>query len=79
MSQWFESQRISGGQIVAAILLLQMVPGIIFEGFAILVPTVPLIQPVLETLGNDMIPFGVLIAIVPNLALYSPPVDINGF
>ncbi|MCY4462699.1 MAG: TRAP transporter large permease [Albidovulum sp.] len=79
VSQWVESQGFTGGQVVVAILLLYMVLGMFLEGFAILVLTIPLIQPVLESLGIDMIWFGVLIVIVLEMALISPPVGINVF
>jgi TRAP-type C4-dicarboxylate transport system permease large subunit len=53
--------------------------GTFLEGFAILVLSVPLVQPILETLGVDMIWFGVLMVIVLEMALISPPVGINVF
>ena len=79
MAQWVESQGFTGGQVVVAILLMYIVLGMFLEGFAILVLTIPLIQPVLESFGVDMIWFGVLIVIVLEMALISPPVGINVF
>ena len=55
-------------------------PGITFlEGFAILVLTLPLLQPVMETLGFNMVWFGVLMVIVLEMGLISPPVGVNVF
>lgn len=79
MSGWVEAQGFSGLQVVIAVLLMFIVLGTFLEGFAILVLAVPLVQPILETLGVDMIWFGVLMVIVLEMALISPPVGINVF
>ncbi|WP_282027031.1 TRAP transporter large permease [Limimaricola cinnabarinus] len=79
MSQWIEAQGFGAVQVVIAILLLFIVLGTFMEGFAILVLAVPLVQPLLETLGVDLIWFGVLMVIVLEMALISPPVGVNVF
>jgi tripartite ATP-independent transporter DctM subunit len=79
MTLWVEGQGFSGMQVVIAVLLMFIVLGTFLEGFAILVLTVPLIQPVLEPLGVDMIWFGVLMVIVLEMGLISPPVGVNVF
>ncbi|MFV2002801.1 MAG: TRAP transporter large permease [Paracoccaceae bacterium] len=79
MTQWVEVQGYSGMQVVIAVLIMFMVLGTFLEGFAMLVLTIPLVQPILESLGIDMIWFGVLIVIVLEMALISPPVGINVF
>lgn len=53
--------------------------GTFLEGFAILVLTLPLLQPVMETLGFNMVWFGVLMVVVLEMGLISPPVGINVF
>jgi tripartite ATP-independent transporter DctM subunit len=70
---------LSGLQVVLLILLLFIVLGTFLEGFAILVLTVPLAQPILQSFGIDMIWFGVLIVVVLEMALISPPVGLNVF
>jgi tripartite ATP-independent transporter DctM subunit len=79
MTMWVDAQGYSGMQVVIAILVLFMILGTFLEGFAILVLSVPLVQPILESLGIDMIWFGVLMVIVLEMALISPPVGINVF
>tara|TARA_R110002049_G_scaffold307945_3_gene510315 strand:- start:600 stop:902 length:303 start_codon:yes stop_codon:yes gene_type:complete len=49
------------------------------DGFAILVLTVPLVQPIIEPLGIDMVWFGVLMVIALEMGLISPPVGVNVF
>ena len=79
ITDWIEVQGFTGMQVVVAILVIFMILGTFLEGFAILVLAVPLVQPILESLGVDMIWFGVLMVIVLEMALISPPVGINVF
>ena len=79
MSEWVEAQGFGGMQIVLAFLAMFILLGTFMEGFAILVLTVPLIQPIIEPLGIDLIWFGVLTVIALEMGLISPPVGINVF
>ena len=49
------------------------------SNFAILVLALPLVQPIMESNGFDMVWFGVLMVIVLEMGLISPPVGINVF
>ena len=79
VSHWVTEQGLSGFQVALAVLAMFMALGTFLEGFAILVLTIPLVQPILESLGVDMIWFGVLIVITLEMGLISPPVGINVF
>ena len=79
MAGLVENTGLSAMQIVMIILLLFIVLGTFLEGFAILVLTVPLVQPVLEANGVNLVWFGVLMVIVLEMALISPPVGLNVF
>ncbi len=79
LSLWVEGLGLSGMQVVVAFLGIFIVLGMFMDGFAILVLTVPLIQPILEPLGINMIWFGVLMVIVLEMGLISPPVGVNVF
>lgn len=79
MSLWVQSQGFGAMTVVIAILLGFVVLGTFMEGFAILVLAVPLVQPILESVGVDLIWFGVLMVIVLEMALISPPVGVNVF
>ena len=64
---------------LAIILVFFVLLGTFLEGFAILVLALPLVQPVLEQLGFNMVWFGVLMVIVLEMGLISPPVGVNVF
>jgi tripartite ATP-independent transporter DctM subunit len=65
--------------ILAIILLGYVLLGTFLEGFAILVLTLPIVDPLIRTLGFDPIWFGVVMVIVLEMGLISPPVGVNVF
>ena len=79
LTNWVDAQGFTAMQVVIAILIAFIILGTFLEGFAILVLTIPLVQPILMALGVDLIWFGVLMVIVLEMALISPPVGINVF
>jgi tripartite ATP-independent transporter DctM subunit len=78
-SEWVGEQGFSGAQVVLLVLAMFIVLGTFLDGFAMLVLTVPLVQPILESLGIDMIWFGVMIVMTLEMGLISPPVGLNIF
>ena len=79
LTMWVEGQGFTAMQVVIAILAIFIIFGMFLDGFAILVLTVPLVQPILSSLGVDLIWFGVLMVIALEMGLISPPVGINVF
>jgi tripartite ATP-independent transporter DctM subunit len=65
--------------IITAMLCLYVILGMFLEGFAMLVLTLPIVYPVVTGLGYDPIWFGVVMVIVLEMGLISPPVGINVF
>ncbi len=65
--------------VLILVLAFFIVLGTFLEGFAILVLALPLVQPIMEAYGVDMVWFGVLMVIVLEMGLISPPVGINVF
>ncbi|MDE2652183.1 MAG: TRAP transporter large permease [Gemmatimonadota bacterium] len=79
LAAWIGEQGWSGPQVVAVVLAMFIVLGTILDAFAILVLTIPLVQPILTSLGVDMIWFGVMLVITLEMGLISPPVGLNTF
>lgn len=63
--------------IMALILLLLMALGCFMEGIAILVLSMPILYPLVTGLGFDGIWFGVIMVVMLNIGLVTPPVGIN--
>jgi TRAP-type C4-dicarboxylate transport system permease large subunit len=65
--------------VLAIILVAYIVLGMFLEGFAMMVLTIPIVFPILTGLGYDPIWFGIIMVIVLEMGLISPPVGINVF
>lgn len=65
--------------VLAIILAAYIVMGMFLEGFAMLVLTLPIVFPLIVELGFDPIWFGVVVVIILEMGLISPPVGINVF
>ncbi|GKY86632.1 TRAP transporter large permease [Sinisalibacter aestuarii] len=61
------------------ILLSYLVLGMFLDGLAMLVITVPIYFPVIMALGFDPIWFGVVVVIVVEMGMITPPVGLNVF
>jgi tripartite ATP-independent transporter DctM subunit len=79
LSAWVEAQGFTGMQVMIAFLIMFIILGMFLDGFAMLVLSVPVVQPILEPLGVDLILFGVLAVIALEMGLISPPVGVNVF
>lgn len=65
--------------ILGLILLAYIVLGMFMDGLSMLVVTIPIVYPVIVALGFDPIWFGVLVVIVIEMGLITPPVGLNVF
>jgi tripartite ATP-independent transporter DctM subunit len=65
--------------VFAAILILYILLGMFLDVFAAVVLTIPVIFPVVIGLGFDPIWFGVIIVLILEMGLITPPVGMNVF
>jgi C4-dicarboxylate transporter, DctM subunit len=65
--------------ILMGILFLYIVLGCVLVGLAMIILTIPVIYPVISALGYDPIWFGVVMVIVLEIGLITPPVGLNVF
>ncbi len=68
-----------GLAIIIAICLVYILLGCVFDGLALLFLTVPVFAPMVVTLGYDLIWFGIVVIIVSEIALITPPIGMNVF
>lgn len=64
---------------LAVILLSYLVLGMFLDGLAMLVVTIPIYYPVILAAGFDPIWFGVVVVIVIEMGMITPPVGLNVF
>jgi TRAP-type C4-dicarboxylate transport system permease large subunit len=65
--------------VVAAIMLIYVILGTAMEELSMILLTVPLFFPLIVHMGLDPVWFGVLIVVVVEIGLISPPVGMNLF
>ena len=65
--------------IMAVIILIYIVLGCLMDQVAILILTVPVMLPVIKALGFDPVWFGVLVIVVAEIGMVTPPVGLNVF
>lgn len=65
--------------VLALILLMYLVLGCLMDAMAMIILTVPIVYPVIVSLGFDPIWFAVIIVMTVELGLISPPVGMNVF
>ena len=64
-------------QLVLALVLFYLILGTFMESFAMMVTTVPILLPALQQAGVDLVWFGVIVVLLVEAALISPPEGIN--
>ena len=79
LADWIGDLAIPAFAILMVIILVYIVLGTFMEGFAMMVLTVPIVLPIIMTLGYDPIWFGIVMVIVLEMGLISPPVGLNVF
>ena len=65
--------------IVVAMMVIYVVLGTVMEELTMVLLTLPLFFPIVTALGFDPVWFGVLIVMIVQIGLISPPVGMNLF
>lgn len=65
--------------VMAIILLIYLVMGCFLDALAMILLTVPIFYPIVMDLGFDPVWFGVIVVMVVELGLISPPIGMNVF
>ena len=79
MASFIEKLDVSLTLILLLILLIYILLGTIIEGLAIIFLTVPIFVPIVENLGFDLIWFGVVMIMIIEISLITPPIGLNVF
>lgn len=74
-----EGMGLHGYWLILAIVLIFLVLGCVLDSMAIILIFVPLFAPVVAAQGFDLIWFGIIVVVVTEIALITPPVGMNVF
>jgi C4-dicarboxylate transporter DctM subunit len=76
---WVSSLEASRWAILGMILLGYLILGCLMDQVAILILTVPIVLPLVKALGFDPVWFGVIVIVMAEVGLVTPPVGLNVF
>ncbi|GAB3063867.1 TRAP transporter large permease [Virgibacillus ainsalahensis] len=79
ITQTIASLDVSPYLILIGILFVLFILGLFMEGIAIMVLTLPILHPLIMQLGFDGVWFGVIMVLVINIGLITPPLGISAF
>jgi C4-dicarboxylate transporter DctM subunit len=77
LSAWAGNLPLPGFVIMMIIVLIYLLGGCFMDAFALIMLTIPIFSPLAQTLGFDLIWFGVVIVLVSEMGVITPPVGIN--
>lgn len=77
VSNWMAGLQVSRYFILSIIILIYLLMGCFLDAVSMMVLTMPVIFPVMKTLGFDPIWFGVICVIMMEAGLITPPVGLN--
>lgn len=65
--------------VILVILGIYILLGMVFESLSMLLLTVPVFYPLVQSLGFDLVWFGIVVVVVTEISLITPPVGMNVF
>lgn len=76
---WIEGLGLQPWMVIVALVLFYVILGCVLESIAMMLITVPVFLPLIIQLGYDPVWFGVLLVVVIEIGLVTPPVGLNIF
>ena len=76
---WVGSLPLEPWMVMAIILFIYIILGTFLDQIAILILTVPVMMPLVVSLGYDPVWFGVIVIVTAEVGLVTPPVGLNVF
>lgn len=66
-----------GWAIITFICFIYLIGGCFIDALALITLTIPIFYPIVESLGYDLIWFGVIIVLITQMGIITPPVGVN--
>jgi tripartite ATP-independent transporter DctM subunit len=77
LAEWVSSLPLPPHAVMGLIILVYLFGGCFMDALAMIMLTIPIFFPVVQTLGFDPIWFGVVIVLVTEMGVITPPVGVN--
>jgi C4-dicarboxylate transporter DctM subunit len=79
LADWTAGLPVSQMSIMGIIIFMYFIGGFFMDSMALVVVTIPIFFPVVQELGFDPIWFGVIVVLVAEMGVITPPVGVNVF
>lgn len=70
---------VSPVMVILAIIAIYLILGCVLESMSMILLTVPVFYPLVQAMGLDLVWFGILVVVVTEISLITPPVGLNVF
>ncbi|HNQ88327.1 MAG TPA: TRAP transporter large permease [Verrucomicrobiota bacterium] len=77
LAAWLSALPLPPWGVIGLILLFYLLGGCFLDALALDILTIPIFYPVIQALGYDLIWFGVMIVVVTQMGVITPPVGVN--
>ncbi len=77
ITEFIDGLGFSASNTLFAIILMYMILGVFIETLSMMALTIPVVHPIIISLGYDPIWFGVVMILLVEMALITPPVGLN--
>ncbi|MBU1156965.1 MAG: TRAP transporter large permease, partial [Proteobacteria bacterium] len=77
VANWVAAMDMPGYMVVAMIVFVYLIGGCFIDALALIMLTIPIFYPIILDLGYDPIWFGIIIVLVTQMGVITPPVGIN--
>lgn len=77
LAAWFVGLPLPGFAVMALIILFFLFAGCFIDALALVLLTIPIFYPVILELGYDPIWFGVVVVLITQMGVITPPVGVN--
>lgn len=77
INQFITSLGLAPTELLIVVIILYFILGMVMETLSMMVATVPIVAPIMFKAGFDPVWFGIIVIILMELALITPPVGLN--
>ena len=79
LTEWAQQFRDNPFIVVLFVIVVYLILGCVLESLSMILLTVPVFYPMMQSLGFDLIWFGIVVVVVTEISLITPPIGLNVF
>ncbi|MBR9830324.1 MAG: TRAP transporter large permease [Oceanospirillales bacterium] len=79
LKDWVMEQGFSPFMVILILIGVYLLLGCVLESMSMILLTVPVFYPMVDAMGFDLVWFGILVVVVTEISLITPPVGMNVF